>query len=126
MQATNPKIAGPDDVSADIAGHGQGKPHDHALDYRISFRLLGLRLYFVLLAGIEQRSPHRLHQAGQLRSTTLLAAKLVLLMVMLLGLITMLMAAGIVGLYIVKSLAGIDLFEGESFLHGPVYNQLRR
>lgn len=92
-------------------------PRVHALDYRISFSILGQQLYVVPLAGDDQRALDRVKTDGQLRSFVLLALKALLLLTFALGVAVILAGGSIAGIYVLKTLAGIDLFEGTSILH---------
>lgn len=89
----------------------------HELDYRISFSLLGQQIYFVVLAGCDMRSPARLERDGQMRSLTLLLIKAAFAFTFIVGLLLVTVGVTVLGLYLMKCFAGIDLFEGQSFLH---------
>lgn len=93
----------------------------HAIDYRISLPLFGTRLYFVMLAGVDQRAIQRVRRDGQLRSLPVFAVKALLLAFLGLGALSMVLGFGVIALYVLKSALGINLFESHSFLHPFVY-----
>ncbi len=94
-------------------------PRKHKLDFRVSLPFFGKRYYFVLLGGAERRSILRIERDGQNAPWRLTAAYFVI--------VTLLASVGltalILGLYALKSLMGIDMFEGSSFMHGIVFTQ---
>lgn len=93
------------------------RPTKHKIDYRVSLPVLGRRYYFVFLAGKERRTNARISKDRQNTAWRLSLAYAILLSVIATGA----MLAIIVLLYVVKSMAGIDLFEEHSILHGLLY-----
>lgn len=85
----------------------------HAVDFRTSISFLGIPFYITLLMGRERRSRARLAQEGQTQVHKIAIAHIVLTLVM--GLSCLAAIACI--LYLVKSAAGIDLFDGHFALH---------
>jgi hypothetical protein len=89
----------------------------HLMDYRVSLPVpFAGQCYLVVLAGRERRNEARLAAEGYTRPSrqaTVYSIALVLLLAF--------STFGILSfLYIIKSLVGIDLFDGPSTLH-PLY-----
>ncbi len=105
------------EIDAPVSSASPLQRAQHALDFRVSLPAPGGGIYLVLLAGSEKRNATRLACEGQTHATRVSIAFLFLTLVSLaflgLGCITF--------LYIVKSMAGIDLFDGPSFLHNLAY-----
>jgi hypothetical protein len=94
-------------------GH-PSRSEPHTVAYRASVPLLGQRYYLAFFVGSEQRSPRRVAADGQRRSflhTTFgLSAALMFA--------CMLVMSTLATAYLLKSLLGIDLYDGHFFLHG--------
>ncbi len=84
------------------------KPYQkHPIDLRGTFPLFFLKLYFVILIGRDRRLPTRNKEAAR-RRNAVLGSALMSVYVM----ISLLLPVALVLLYLVKSIAGIDLIEG--------------
>ncbi len=94
---------------------------EHSIDYRISMSIFGQQIYFVFLSGCDQRAMHRVIADDQLRSFSTYVLKVVLVLLFLVCASLMLLGGGVVGLYVLKSSLGIDVFEGHSVLHDLIY-----
>jgi hypothetical protein len=92
---------------------GQG----HSLAYQVSTSFLGREFYVALFSGWEQRSPNRLEGDGQRRSFKEVALGAVLISCLISGLFLLGVIALVAGLYLVKSILGINMLEQHSFLH---------
>ncbi len=93
----------------------------HAIDIRKSFPFFRRRLYFVLLIGGERRTAARLRAEGELFGTFGNA-------IVTLVFIALLIAPLIVGFYLLKTVAGVDLVPGGG-THGvldDITQQLRQ
>ena len=89
----------------------------HAIDYRVSLVLPFVgACYVTLLAGPEKRNAGRLDREGQ-RGARRRAGLLATVALLLAG---CLLFGALSGLYLLKCLLGINLFEGASPLH-PLY-----
>ncbi|MFV0367828.1 MAG: hypothetical protein ACK5KM_05165 [Hyphomicrobiaceae bacterium] len=91
----------------------------HPLDYRVSLPFFGKRYYFVFLGGTERRNKKRIERDGQNAPWRLTTAYFIIVTL----LVSVGLSALILGLYALKSLMGIDLFEGHSFMHGIIYSK---
>ncbi len=92
-------------------------PSAHMVAYRASIRILFKRYYLTVFFGEESRSQQRLRSEGQLSFyRRLLAYYLALSCVA-----AAILFGGLLVLYVIKSIVGIDLIEGHSFLHGFFY-----
>lgn len=89
----------------------------HAIDYRGVVPWFGRRYYFSFLAGPEGRQRH---EGARKFSPRRMIIKVGSLMGLYLALAAMAFPV-ILLLYFVKTLAGIDLFEGHSVLHGFIF-----
>ncbi len=89
----------------------------HGFDYRVSLPLLGRRYYFVFLAGRERRSLSRIRGDGENTTWRLSMAYAMMMSAIAMGGLVV----AVLLLYVVKSMAGIDLFDEHSFLHGLFY-----
>ena len=86
----------------------------HAIDYRVSVpTLFWGSWYVVLLAGRERRNASRLAAEGQ----TSLGRRTLLISLVLSVMLALAVFGALCLAYLVKSLAGIDLFPGPSPLH---------
>jgi hypothetical protein len=90
---------------------------DHTVAYQVSTSLLGRNFYLALFWGREQRSFHRLDEEGQRRSFKEVLFAATLISTVISGAFTLTVAAVAVGLYLLKSFLGIDIFEHHSFMH---------
>ncbi len=90
----------------------------HVIDCRVSLPVFGHRYYFACFVGREQRSLERLAEEHQRKSWLHTAFTLTAVAV---GISTGLMCT-LAMAYLVKSLAGIDLFEDHFFLHHLFFN----
>mgnify|MGYP000703968733 CR=1 FL=1 len=99
----------PKQVRAIKAAISANKPYQkHPFDLRGIIPLFFLRLYFVILIGRDKRQPTRDNEAKRRQSAVLGS---VLLSVYILT--CMLLPIGFLMLYVLKTLLGIDLIEGE-------------
>ena len=88
------------------------RPAPHAVRFQATAPLWpGRGVYLALFLGNERRSRARLRREGQTRTTRLLAA---------LGGVAMMAFGAVCAIYLVKSLAGINLMATSSPLH-PLY-----
>lgn len=85
----------------------------HVIAYRVSIPLLGGRYYLALFSGHEQRRPDRVAAEGQQKpwSHTLVGFFAVI------GGISTAVMCTLAAVYLVKTMLGIDLFDGHFFLH---------
>lgn len=87
---------------------------EHPIDFRVSVALpFGGQYYFAFFAGPERRNSQRLAREGQ----TLSSRRALLLLVIVFILLGMCVFCGIAFLFIIKSAIGVDLMQGDSFLH---------
>lgn len=106
---------------AALTRSSQAGRSNHLVDFRVSMPLMpARRYYFRLLVGRERRNLARLTYEGQAHVTTI-SIFYALVTAMLAGL---LLFGIFCAVYLLKSLSGINLFEGESPLH-PLYLLLR-
>lgn len=89
------------------------RPGKHSLDFRVSLPVLGRRYYMVLLGGKERRSRARLAAEGQDAARRLWIGYSLLVSV----LFTASCMLGILLVYLVKSMLGMDLFDESSAMH---------
>lgn len=89
----------------------------HRVTYRISVPIMGSRYYFALFFGKEKRSGERLDQEGQSRSIGSLLVRAAMVLWLMSSLVVAITLAGIFILYALKSILGVDLFDGHFFLH---------
>jgi len=85
----------------------------HSIDYRTSISFFGIPFYVTFLMGREHRSRERLAMEGQTQIHRVAIGHIIL--TLLVGLSCLAAVACV--LYLFKSVVGIDLFEGNSFLH---------
>ena len=85
----------------------------HAIDYRVSLPLFGRRYYLTILAGRERRNTQRLARERQSAWTRVFTAYIVASWL----LASVLVALGFIAIYVMKSIAGVDVDKGPSFLH---------
>lgn len=88
----------------------------HSIDYRGGLRWFGRHYYFSFLAGPEGR---RLHARERLSPR-----RLIIKVGSIVGMYMLLAAMAfplLLALYFIKTLAGIDLFEGHSVLHNFIF-----
>lgn len=117
----------PDAVALDLSTHQiavlnealarRRRQKRHAIDYRGAIPWFGRRFYFSFLAGPEGRQ--RQDQARKF-SPRRMIIKVGSLMGLYLAVAAMAFPAILV-LYFIKTLAGIDLFEGHSVLHNFIF-----
>lgn len=89
----------------------------HKIDYRVSVPIFRRRFYFVVLAGGERRTLARIRSDGQNTAWRMSLAYVILMGAFAMGGLV----AAVMLLYVVKSMAGIDIFDQHSFLHGLFY-----
>lgn len=89
------------------------RPDYHKADLRVSVPFFGKRYYMRFLAGTERRSKSRLEHEGQNR----LSRQSLMVTVLISGVVTTALIAMIFGFYILKTLAGVDIFEDHSLFH---------
>ena len=90
----------------------------HIIDYRLSLPFGSRRFYVRLLFGRERRKLSRLIAEGQTNPWLMLAAAVLLFWFM----ITVSLVFIAVGVYLLKTVLGIDLFDGPSFLHRLLFD----
>jgi len=93
------------------------KASTHSFAYRLSSSIFGKRFYVALFIGPEQRSEERLEleeQRGSLLGFFFDVSTMAFLIVFALIFVT---GASVVIAYLIKTAAGIDLFEGPSIFH---------
>lgn len=90
----------------------------HLVDFRASTRIFNKRHYVRLMVGEEKRNVDRLRQEKQIS----LVKTLMLIAVIGWALTTLTVVVGGVILYLLKSLAGVDIFDGPSFLHALFFD----
>ena len=90
----------------------------HIMDYRLSLPFGTRRFYVRLLCGRERRKLSRLIAEGQTNPWLTLAAAVLLFWFM----ITVSLVFLTIGLYLLKTVLGIDLFDGPSFLHRILFD----
>ena len=91
----------------------------HLLNFQVSLPMVGGRHYLAVFFGREKRNPERLRSEGKLKPLSqLLGYGLVVWIVM-----SLLAATGLVLLYLVKCMLGVDLFPGPSALHGLIFRK---
>ena len=90
----------------------------HIMDYRLSLPFGTRRFYVRLLCGRERRKLSRLIAEGQTNPWLTLAAAVLLFWFM----ITVSLVFLAIGLYLLKTVLGIDLFDGPSFLHRILFD----
>lgn len=93
-------------------------PTEHGIDYRVSTAIFGQRFYLAVITGPELRTRARLVRAGQQRSFKWLMFDALLAYAAVSGVVVTVVVVSAIGAYLAKSALGIDLFEGQSFLHG--------
>lgn len=91
----------------------------HLINFQVSLPMLGGRHYLTIFFGRERRNAGRLAEEGKMRPLAQLAGYG---LVIWLGL-SLLAATGLVLLYILKCMLGIDLFPGPSSLHGLIFRK---
>lgn len=92
-------------------------PDRHKTDFRVSLPFFGRRYYLRFLGGIEQRNDGRLQREGQSCPRRQSLAYTVLLSV----LVSSGLVAGVVILYFLKSVLGVDLFQDHSIIHNLIF-----
>lgn len=97
-------------------------PSRHALNYRVSTRLIGRTFYITLLCGSEKRSARRLRREGQLRRFLGVAGEIAVVCTAVSIVAWLLVGCFMVAAYLVKSALGIDLMDGHFFLHGLFFD----
>lgn len=90
----------------------------HVIDYRVSVPFLGRRYYFAFFAGHEQRGLVRLVAESQRKSWLHTTFSLSALTMFTSAMVMSTLAT----VYLLKSMAGIDLFEDHFFLHNLFFN----
>ena len=90
----------------------------HIIDYRLSLPFGSRRFYVRFLCGRERRKLSRLIAEGQNNPWLVLAAATLLFWFM----ITVSLVIIAVGLYLLKTALGIDVFDGPSFLHRCLFD----
>ncbi len=93
----------------------------HAVDYRASTTFCGRGFYVAFFVGPEARSLRRLTSEGHRRPFHRLLAEIGSMCLIASLLICALIGAAVVVLYVTKSIVGIDLMEGHTFLHDYFY-----
>ncbi len=89
----------------------------HLINFQVSLPMLGGWHYLTIFFGRERRNVARLAHEGKLRPVAQLAGYgLVVWLVF-----SLLAATGLVLLYLLKCMLGIDLFPGPSSLHGLIF-----
>jgi hypothetical protein len=90
---------------------------DHKLCYQISSAIGSKRYYFALFFGREKRPNQRLNREGQSRSFASLFIRFAMAAWLISTLIVMASLLALFGLYALKSVLGIDLFDSHFFMH---------
>ena len=90
-------------------------PSQHLIQYRAS--VFFQRFYLTVFVGRENRDAARLQREGQLS----VLRRMIAYYFAMFCAIAVTLVAGVTGLYIVKSILGIDLMDGPSFLHDFLY-----
>lgn len=93
----------------------------HAVDYRASTSFCGRGFYVAFFVGPEARSLRRLNSDGHRRKLHRIAAEIAGVCLIVSMFVCMLVGATVIVLYVTKSLLGIDLMEGHTFLHDYFY-----
>lgn len=114
MQSINSTSAIPADEQWQTTAQ---EAENHRVAYRASSSLFGRRFYLAFFMGTERRSTERLEREGQVQPFTRLFLFLVGLAWLVFWLTVIALGLGVIAAYLVKSAAGINLFEGPSFLH---------
>lgn len=112
------RVAEPRPVCEDLR-QGQARGEPHTVAYRASVPLLGRRYYLAFFVGYEQRSPWRVQKDGQRRSWLHVVLGVSAALMFASALLMSTLATG----YLLKSLLGIDLFDGHFFLHSLFFVQ---
>ena len=102
-----------DDQRAAIAQAMRRYSGNHLLSLRSSVRMIGNRYYLALFFGRERRDLDRLQNEGQLDPTEVSIAYVIVGIFFLLASIVPIA----LGIYMIKSLLGIDILDGPSPLH---------
>lgn len=97
-------------------------PARHAIAYRVSSRLFGKPFYVALFAGAEKRCPNRVKDAGEKRWLLRLMMDAALFGWAILCSVALVLGFTVVGIYLLKSGMGIDLFEDHFILHGLFFD----
>jgi len=100
-----------------LAAVSKPSPGQHWIDYRVSLPIFGRRIYLTILAGRERRSLTRLKHEGQISLAITSISYVVTTWMIASALIVSLVTV----LYILKTIIGLDLIEGPSFMHDFVY-----
>lgn len=93
----------------------------HAVDYRASTSFCGRGFYVAFFVGPEARSLRRLNSDGHRRKLHRIAAEITGVCLIVSMFVCMLVGATVIMLYVTKSLLGIDLMDGHTFLHDYFY-----
>ena len=103
MQSSDPEIAA-----------GTGPDFEPVADWNFGIRVFGRAYYLTLRLGAERRSPRRLAAEGQVRVPLVATAYVTT------GSVLFCIFGIFCFLYLLKSMAGINLFAGASPFH-PIY-----
>lgn len=98
------------------------QPGRHAVAYRISTSFFGRRFYMAFFMGTERRRTERLEREGQIHSFTNILLSIVGLAWLVFWISTVVLGLSVIGMYVLKSAAGINLLDGPSFLHPFFYD----
>ena len=93
----------------------------HAVDYRASTSFLGRRFYVSFFVGPEERSLRRIRSDGHGRAIHRLLAEIAGFCLVVSLLTCLIVGTAVVVLYVTKSILGIDLLDGHTFLHDYFY-----
>lgn len=96
----------------------RGNPNNHLFSVRSSIRVPGRRYYLTIYFGRERRNLDRLRDEGQLDPGEVSIAYIIIGAV---ALVASIIPIGL-GLYVIKSALGIDIFDGASPLHGLIFD----
>jgi len=101
---------------------GDRRNDNHLFAYRASSSLFGKRFYFSVFFGKEKRTDARLRAEGRKKPfwVVLMIALTITWMIFWLTVISL--GLGVVALYLFKSGAGINLFDGHFFLHSYFFD----
>lgn len=91
----------------------------HIINFQTSLPMVGGRHYLTVFFGRERRNNSRLAAEGKLRPLAQLAGYGLVLWIGF----SLLAATGIILLYLLKCMLGIDLFPGPSSLHGLIFRK---
>ncbi len=93
------------------------RPGKHLFSYRASSSIFGRRFYISIFFGTERRADARLEQEGRKKSFLNLLMMGLTITWVIFWITVVIIGFAVVALYLLKSAAGINLFEQDSFLH---------